>query len=130
MIQCLDHVVLTVRNLNAAADFYRRILGMTPALLDDGRVSLHFGNQKINLHPLDNDIVPVATNPTPGTADLCLVTNASPHEVVNHLQASAVEIILGPISRVGALGPMESVYIRDPDGNLIEIASYPSTDHG
>ena len=124
VIDRLDHLVLTVRDLEATSAFYQRALGMTRETFGAGRVALHFGRQKINLHPAGHEFEPRARNPTPGSGDLCLITEASPESVVAHLRACGVAIELGPVERTGATGAIRSVYFRDPDDNLIEVSSY------
>lgn len=123
-IDRLDHLVITVRDVEASLRFYERVLGMRRETFEDGRVSLHFGRQKINVHPYPSDVEIVAKDPRPGTADLCFITEAPLDDVVAHLKACDVPIEMGPIARAGAIGPMTSVYLRDPDENLIEIAVY------
>ncbi len=120
----LDHLVLTVRDIGATCDFYSRVLGMEVVTFGDGRTALHFGEQKINLHQAGREFEPKAAHPTPGSADLCLITEAELSETLAALQAHNVPAELGPVRRTGALGEMESIYLRDPDGNLIEIARY------
>ena len=119
----LDHLVLTVRDIERTCAFYERVLGMSRQSFAKGRVALHFGDQKINLHPYPSPIDPKAAVPEPGSADLCFITEAPIDEVVDHLRAQGIEIDVGPRTTAGALGPMTSVYVRDPDGNLIEIAN-------
>jgi catechol 2,3-dioxygenase-like lactoylglutathione lyase family enzyme len=121
----LDHLVLTVTDLDQTIAFYQRVLGMQPVTFGRGRRALAFGPSKINLHQAGHEFTPHAARPAPGTADLCLVTSTSLDDVVVHLAAAGVTIEEGPVLRTGARGPMTSVYIRDPDQNLIEIASYP-----
>jgi catechol 2,3-dioxygenase-like lactoylglutathione lyase family enzyme len=123
-IDSLDHLVLTVRDLEATRDFYVRVLGMEVVMFDGGRIALRFGQQKINLHLAGKEFEPKALHPVPGSADLCLITRTSPEAVCAHLRECGVAIELGPVARTGALGMMRSVYCRDPDGNLIEVASY------
>ncbi|HEU4521919.1 MAG TPA: pyridoxamine 5'-phosphate oxidase family protein [Thermoanaerobaculia bacterium] len=123
-IGAFDHVVLTCRDAAATIAFYRDILGMTVRTFDNGRTALHFGSSKINLHSKDDGIGLLATEPTPGSLDLCFSTDASPDEIQSRLQGSGVAIIEGPVQRTGARGPMTSFYLRDPDGNLIEISTY------
>ena len=123
-IDGLDHLVLTVRDLQATVAFYTRVLGMEEITFGDGRRALTFGAQKINLHEAGHEYEPKATVPTPGSADLCLITTASPSAVIAHLQRCDVEVVEGPVKRTGARGPIMSVYCRDPDGNLVEIGTY------
>lgn len=118
----LDHLVLTVADIAATCAFYQTVLGMRVEQFGDGRTALHFGQQKINLHQRGHEFEPAAAAPTPGSADLCLLTASPLEEVQHHLAACAVTIIAGPVTRTGAQGPMTSLYIRDPDGNLVEIA--------
>jgi catechol 2,3-dioxygenase-like lactoylglutathione lyase family enzyme len=119
----LDHLVLTVKEIQTSCDFYTRALGMELIEFAGGRKALKFGSQKINLHQHQKEFEPKATQPTPGSADLCFLTETPLSEVANHLQQNRVEIIEGPIERTGAEGPIISVYIRDPDGNLLELAN-------
>ncbi len=123
-IERIDHLVLTVRDIEATVGFYTRVLGMRPVTFGQGRRALAFGQQKINLHEAGREIGPKAAVPTPGSADLCFVTAGPAARVVEHLRACGVAMVEGPVARTGALGPVESVYIRDPDGNLLEIATY------
>ena len=125
-IDRLDHLVLTVRDLNATCEFYHRVLGMEEITFGEGRKALQFGPQKINLHQTGNEIEPKAAKPTPGSADLCFITSVPLNEVIEHLKACGVEIEAGPVARTGALGPIQSVYLRDPDHNLLEISNYPA----
>ena len=118
----LDHLVLTVADVDYTLDFYERVLGMKPVVFDEGRYALAFGTQKINLHQAGREFEPKAAVPTPGSADLCFLTNAPVVEVVERLQANNVEILEGPVRRTGATAPIMSVYFRDPDGNLIEVS--------
>ena len=122
-IEVLDHLVLTVADIGRTRDFYERVLGMDPVVFGEGRHALAFGAQKINLHEAGREFEPKAAAPTPGSADLCFLTNSSVAEVVEHLEASGVEIIEGPVRRMGATGPITSVYFRDPDGNLLEVSN-------
>lgn len=123
-VERLDHLVLTVRDMEATCAFYERVLGMRPATFDGGRKALMFGRQKINLHQSGDEFEPKAARPTPGSADLCFVTQSSIQEIVKHLGELGVEIVQGPVTRTGALGEMNSVYLRDPDGNLVEVSTY------
>lgn len=118
-IDRLDHLVLTV----ASIAFYTAALGMTEDTFEDGRKALRFGGQKINLHPRGSDLEPKALRPMPGSGDLCFVAATPLDRVIEHLRAAGVAIEVGPVERTGAVGPMRSVYVRDPDGNLIEISN-------
>lgn len=122
-VDSLDHLVLTVRDIDATIAFYETTLGMRTQTFGDGRKALAFGDQKINLHQAGREFEPKAAAPTPGSADLCFLTAEPLAEVVSHLQARGVPVVEGPIARTGSTGPIRSVYIRDPDGNLIEIAN-------
>jgi catechol 2,3-dioxygenase-like lactoylglutathione lyase family enzyme len=122
-IDHLDHLVLTVANLERTCAFYLDILGMKLETFDEGRKALRFGVQKINLHLLGHEFEPKALRPTLGSADLCFIATTPLAEVAEHLARSGVAIELGPVERTGAIGRMLSIYIRDPDGNLIEIAN-------
>jgi catechol 2,3-dioxygenase-like lactoylglutathione lyase family enzyme len=125
VVEALDHVVLTVRDVEAAAAWYERVLGMQ-RVVTAGRTALHFGVQKINLHPADSPYAPHAAVPQPGTADLCFITGRPLDEVETALRREGVPIELGPVARNGARGPIDSLYVRDPDSNLIEVARYRS----
>ncbi len=123
-VGAIDHIVLTVRDLEATVGFYESVMGMRKELFGDGRFALTFGNQKINLHVYGNEFEPKADQPTPGSADLCFITDANLDEAMAHVQEQGVEIIEGPIKRTGAHGAILSFYFRDPDGNLIEVSNY------
>ncbi len=124
-IDRIDHLVLTVSDIDATCDFYRRALGMKRVVFGpDSRVALAFGTQKINLHRAGAEFEPKAERPTPGSADLCFITEDTIENLVTHLKAAGIPIIKGPVPRTGATGPMTFVYLRDPDGNLIEVARY------
>ncbi len=123
-IDSLDHLVLTVRDIDATVDFYQRVLGMEAVSFGAGRRALAFGRQKINLHPAAAPLKPHAVTPMPGSADLCLLTSTPIPDVVTHLGRLGVTIEEGPVPRTGAVGPILSVYFRDPDGNLIEVSNY------
>jgi catechol 2,3-dioxygenase-like lactoylglutathione lyase family enzyme len=125
-IDSIDHLVLTVSDVEASCTFYARVLGMEVISFATGRKALSFGTQKINLHLHGNEIEPKAHCPTPGSADLCLITSVPMAEVMDHLAACGVTLIEGPVQRTGALGPILSVYFRDPDMNLLEVANYIS----
>jgi len=122
MITGLDHLVLTVADLEATLRFYREGLGMRLERFAEGRIALHFGTQKINLHLAGKEFEPKALRPTPGSADLCFVIDRPLDEVIDRLAAIGHAVTLGPVARTGATGPLISLYTRDPDGNLIEIA--------
>lgn len=124
-IEALDHLVLTVADIDASCAFYTRVLGMQEVTFGAGRKALAFGRQKINLHRHGHEFEPKAQRPMPGSADLCLITRASTQEVLAHLTQCDVTVEEGPVARTGARGPIESVYFRDPDGNLIEVSRYP-----
>ncbi|MDF2719326.1 MAG: family virulence protein [Paenibacillus sp.] len=119
----LDHLVLTVRNIEASCEFYEKALGMEIVTFGGGRKALRFGNQKINLHEHGREFEPKAAHPVPGSADLCFMTEVPIDEVMAHLRGQGVAIEEGPVSRTGADGPIVSVYIRDLDGNLLEISN-------
>ncbi len=119
-IQSLDHLVLTVANVKATLAFYEK-LGMRRETFAEGRVALRFGDQKINLHQRGAEISPNAAVATPGSADLCFLVADSVGDVLRALEVAGIEVELGPVSRAGATSALTSIYIRDPDGNLIEL---------
>jgi len=123
-IDCIDHIVFTVRDIDATCAFYTRALGMSVVTFAGGRRALSFGTQKINLHLAGREFEPKADRPTPGSADLCLITRVPLPDVMAHLAACGVPIIGGPVQKTGATGPIRSVYFRDPDRNLIEVSNY------
>ncbi len=123
-IDRIDHVVLTVTDVEMTCDFYSRVLGMEVVRFGDDRRALRFGEQKINLHRADSPIEPHAAHPTIGAADLCFVTKTPLSEAAAYLVGYGIAIIVGPVSRTGALGPITSIYFRDPDSNLIEVSNY------
>jgi catechol 2,3-dioxygenase-like lactoylglutathione lyase family enzyme len=123
-IDRLDHLVLTVRNIEVTCDFYSRSLGMKVVTFGNNRKALQFGRQKINLHERGKEFDPKAANPTPGSGDLCFITEVPLPRVVEHIRSCGVEILEGPVRRTGAVGPIESIYLRDPDGNLTEVSNY------
>ena len=125
-IDRLDHLVLTVRDIEAACDFYGRVLGMQVITFEEGRKALQFGEQKINLHQQGQEFEPKAAHPTPGSADLCFITSVPLEQVIAHLQSNQIALVEGPVERTGARGPMLSVYFRDPDNNLLEVSNYHS----
>jgi catechol 2,3-dioxygenase-like lactoylglutathione lyase family enzyme len=123
-IDRLDHLVLTVADIDATVDFYTRVLGMTAVTFGPGRTALAFGRSKINLHRAGHEFEPKARRPTPGSADLCLITTDPLDQVIGELAAHGVPVEEGPVDRTGATGPILSVYFRDPDRNLIEVSTY------
>jgi catechol 2,3-dioxygenase-like lactoylglutathione lyase family enzyme len=123
-IDRLDHLVLTVADIDATVDFYTRVLGMNAVTFGAGRTALAFGRSKINLHRAGHEFEPKARRPTPGSADLCLIADGSLDQVIGDLAAHGVPIEEGPVERTGATGRIRSVYFRDPDQNLIEVSTY------
>ena len=123
-IDRIDHVVLTVADVERTIAFYVDVLGMTEVSFGSGRKALTFGSSKLNLHQRGREFEPKAAKPTPGSADLCLIADEPLEVVVADLAARGVAIEEGPVSRTGARGPITSVYIRDPDRNLIELSNY------
>ncbi|KQW19221.1 virulence protein [Afipia sp. Root123D2] len=130
-IETLDHVVVNVTDAERAADWYARVLGMKRQDFDERggkskRISMTFGRQKINLRPVTADKIEwfTADHEQAGSDDLCFLTTSTPQQVVDHLKACGVAIEEGPVKRLGAIGTLNSVYCRDPDGSLIEISSY------
>lgn len=122
-IDRIDHVVLTVTDLEATAAFYSH-LGFHRQVFGDGRTALHAGTNKINLHEAGREFEPKAEHPTPGSGDLCFVLGDPLDEAVAALDAASIPIEEGPVERTGALGPIRSVYVRDPDRNLVELSEY------
>jgi len=122
-ISRLDHLVLTVQNIEKSVLFYTQIMGMEKLTFGNSRVALLFGNQKINLHEYKQECEPKAQHPTPGSADLCFVIETPISEAQQHLEKCGVAIIDGPIMRTGAIGQVLSIYIRDPDQNLLELSN-------
>lgn len=122
MIDHLDHLVLTASDPDATIHFYTQVLGMRMETFGNGRCAFCFGNQKINLHIRGREFEPKAHLPVPGALDLCFIANRPLGEVIDHLQMLDWPIIEGPVMRTGATGPIRSIYLRDPDLNLIEIS--------
>ncbi|KAM4555946.1 glyoxalase domain-containing protein 5 [Odontesthes bonariensis] len=120
----LDHLVLTVKSVPDTINFYSSVLGMEVITFKGNRKALTFGQQKFNLHQLGQEFEPKAKRPTAGSADLCLITKTSLAAVAEHLKVCGVEIEEGPVERSGAVGPITSLYFRDPDQNLIEVSNY------
>ena len=123
-IDRLDHLVLTVADLHRTIGFYAGVLGMDEVTFGDGRKALAFGHAKINLHEAGHEFEPKARQAVPGSADLCFITEDPLDEVIATLEAHGVAILEGPVDRTGATGTIHSVYVRDPDGNLVEISNY------
>jgi len=123
-IESLDHLVLTVKNIEHSSKFYIEVLGMEKEIFGTNRVALKFGHQKINLHERGKEFEPKAARATAGSADLCFIIKSDLLEAMKHVNSFGVEIISGPLPRNGAKGAINSFYFRDPDGNLIEISSY------
>jgi catechol 2,3-dioxygenase-like lactoylglutathione lyase family enzyme len=139
-IDRLDHLVLTVEDIETTCAFYTKVLGMKEITFSGGqggeqsggqtsgqtgvRKALALGNQKINLHEYGNEIDPKAAFPLPGSADLCFITKVPLSEVIEHIRSCGVNILEGPVTRMGAVGSIVSIYLRDPDKNLIEVSNY------
>ncbi|MEZ2130959.1 MULTISPECIES: VOC family protein [unclassified Sinorhizobium] len=128
-IDHLDHLVLTVANIEKTCDFYSHVLGMTIETFGEGRKALVFGRQKINLHQAGREFEPKARHPVPGSADLCFIAETPLQDVISHLGSAGVGIEEGPVNRTGATGPIQSVYFRDPDDNLIEVSNAVTPAH-
>jgi len=122
MIKSIDHVVLTTGDLHRCLDFYTRVLGMTVEHYGKGRIALRFGDHKFNVHPPGFEAGIKARTPTPGSLDLCFLSERPLDEVIARLKQESVAIEEGPVNRTGARFTIRSVYVRDPDGNLIEIS--------
>jgi catechol 2,3-dioxygenase-like lactoylglutathione lyase family enzyme len=128
-IDRIDHIVINCKDVEISAAWYQRVLGMEREDFGEKhRTALKFGGQKINLRPFNADVGswPTGVCADPGTTDVCFITGVPPLEVVAHLHDNGVQILQGPVEKAGALGPIISVYCRDPDGNLVEISSYQS----
>jgi catechol 2,3-dioxygenase-like lactoylglutathione lyase family enzyme len=123
-IDRIDHVVMTVRDIEATCAFYTRVLGMQVVTFAEGRKALAFGRQKINLHQAGREFEPKAAHPTPGSVDLCLITTGTLAQATKRLAECGVPILQGPVDKTGATGPIRSIYFRDPDDNLIEVSTY------
>jgi catechol 2,3-dioxygenase-like lactoylglutathione lyase family enzyme len=123
-INRLDHLVLTVKDIETTVQFYVAVLGMEKEEFGTGRLALRYGNQKINLHQVGKEFDPKADKPTSGSADLCFITDVPLNEAMDHVRSKGVAIIEGPVARTGATGPINSFYFRDPDMNLIEVSNY------
>ena len=126
-IDRLDHFVLTVADIDRTVAFYRDMLGMEPVVFGAGRTALKFGRSKINLHQVGHEFDPKALLPVAGSADICLITEDPLNDIQAELVDRGIDIIEGPVQRTGAVGQLRSVYVRDPDGNLVEISNYLPT---
>ena len=123
-IDRIDHIVITAHDVDRTIEFYSKVMGMEPITFAEGRRGLAFGRQKINLHQSGREYEPKALKPTPGSMDLCFITETPLEDVIANLKSHGVVVAQGPVEKTGALGPMMSVYFRDPDGNLIEVSNY------
>jgi len=123
-INRIDHLVLTVASLERSVEFYTRALGMEKVEFGAGRIALSFGHQKINLHQQGNEFQPNAKKPVPGSADLCFIIETPLQAAIEQLRQQGIDIIEGPVERSGATGSIVSAYLRDPDGNLLELSNY------
>lgn len=119
----LEHLVITVRSIQATCDFYARVLGLEVITFGNDHTALRFGQQKINLHEVGKEFEPKALHPAPGSADLCFITTVPLEDTIAHLRSCGVELIGEPVERTGAIGSLRSIYFRDPDGNLIELSN-------
>ena len=119
----IDHIVLTVTDVESTARFYESTLGMIRETSGAGRVALTFGNQKINLHEYGKEFNPRAAHAVPGSEDLCFITDTKLEIAMDHVRSKGIKIVEGPVTRTGAAGKIVSFYFRDPDGNLIEVAN-------
>ncbi|HAK6769466.1 TPA: VOC family protein [Salmonella enterica] len=124
IIDRIDHLVLTVSDISTTIRFYEEVLGFSAVTFKQNRKALIFGAQKINLHQQEMEFEPKASRPTPGSADLCFITSTPINDVVSEILQAGISIVEGPVERTGATGEIMSIYIRDPDGNLIEISQY------
>jgi len=124
MIDHIDHIVLTTRDKDACIRFYTEVLGMKLERFLENRLALRFGRQKINLHEWGREFEPKAHVPVPGSLDLCFIASVPLEAVIKKLESAKISIIEGPVAKTGAMGPMRSVYVRDPDLNLVEISVY------
>lgn len=122
-VEKLDHLVLTVKDIAATCDFYQSVLGMKTVTFAENRKALLFGSGKINLHEAGKEFKPKALRPTPGSADLCFITKTPVSAVAEKLRALFIPVIEGPVNKTGAFGPLLSIYLRDPDGNLVEVSN-------
>jgi len=128
IVDRIDHVVLNCRDVERTVDWYVRVLGMRREVFGEGRTALVFGRQKLNVRPAGAPNWETGAVDAPGSLDLCFIADAPPDAVGAHLRACGVQITEGPVPKTGAQGPMTSHYCRDPDGNLVEVASYRTPD--
>ena len=128
-ISHIDHIVLTVKDIDVTCQFYQDIFGMKVIHFAEGRKALHFGKQKFNLHELGKEAKPNAYNATSGTIDLCLLSDTPLKGILRILEEQNISIEDGPVIRTGATAPINSIYIRDPDNNLIEISNIISPEN-
>jgi len=126
MIDHIDHIVLTTRDLQGCIRFYTEVLGMKLERFSENRLALKFGSQKINLHEWGREFTPRAHVAAPGTLDLCFIASIGLEKVIENLKKNNIPILEGPVAKTGAAGPIRSVYVRDPDLNLVEISVYNS----
>ncbi|ECE4441031.1 VOC family protein [Salmonella enterica] len=124
IIDRIDHLVLTLSDISTTIRFYEEVLGFSAVTFKQNRKALIFGAQKINLHQQEMEFEPKASRPTPGSADLCFITSTPINDVVSEILQAGISIVEGPVERTGATGEIMSIYIRDPDRNLIEISQY------
>lgn len=123
-INRIDHLVLTVADIERTVEFYCRVLGMQRVEFGSGRVALRCGAQKINLHQSGREFEPKAQRVQPGSADICFIVDTPIDEAIELIRRQGIDIIEGPVPRTGAGGPIVSAYLRDPDGNLLEVSNY------
>ena len=123
-VKRLDHLVLTVADIDITCEFYSELLGMEVTEFGDGRKALHYGEQKINLHEKGKEFEPKAAKPTPGSADLCFITDLPLVQVIEQICDKGAKILEGPVEKTGASGAIRSIYLRDPDANLVEVSNY------
>jgi catechol 2,3-dioxygenase-like lactoylglutathione lyase family enzyme len=124
----LDHLVLTVKDIGRTVSFYTEVLGMQARTFGNGRTALHFGSQKLNLHPADRVLDPNVKHATPGSADICFIVDQPVEDWIKHLGRHSVPVILGPVDRIGARGQLRSIYLYDPDENLVELSNLAASE--
>lgn len=126
-LSAIDHIVLTVKDIDRSVRFYSQCLGCNVIRFGDDRFAVQIGSSKINFHQSDSPVKPHAIKPTAGSAHFCLLSSLTPEAIESFLKTQNIEIELGPVSRNGARGPITSFYLRDPDSNLVEIATLQKT---